>query len=160
MTKLADDGPMAVIFRGFTCALSLLHAITLYRQLHEWNKKEEAASNRFYDRTISNKSWTRERRKIAEGIENLELDHLRDVNRVLMDAIRPWPVGGRSDSPVTLPDGAVTLEATSEGDLPHSVALLHPPLGLNVTQFIPQGRRRGVSKAVERHSRRLHVLRW
>lgn len=89
----------------------------------------------------------------------LELDNFRNMDWVPINTVLPWPVTWCSNGPVTLPDRGITLEPAPERDLPNPVAFLHPPFGLDVIQFVPQRRRRGVTESVKGHSGCLHVLR-
>ena len=68
----------------------------------------------------------------------LKLDDVRNVKRIFMNAIGPCPLYRQLDRPVTLPNGAVTLKSTPKSNLPNPIPFLHPSLGFNVAQFIPQ----------------------
>jgi len=59
----------------------------------------------------------------------------------------------------SFPHRTVTLKATPERNLPHSVPLSHPPLRLRVSQLVPNRTRRGVPEPVQRHPGSLHVQR-
>lgn len=88
----------------------------------------------------------------------LELNDLRNVNRVAMNAITPRPIKGCLNASVTLPNSTVALESASECNLPNPVSSLHSSLRFNVVQFVPQRGRRGVPKPVQGHSGSLNML--
>ncbi|PON78597.1 hypothetical protein PanWU01x14_018550 [Parasponia andersonii] len=78
---------------------------------------------------------------------------------VPVNAVGPRPIRGRFDGPITLPNSAVALKPTPERNLPNPVPFLHPPLGLDVAQLVPERGRRRVAEAVQRHPGGLAVLR-
>ncbi|PON95928.1 LOW QUALITY PROTEIN: hypothetical protein TorRG33x02_081760 [Trema orientale] len=80
------------------------------------------------------------------------------MDRVPVNAVGPRPIRGRFDGPITLPNSAVALKPTPERNLPNPVPFLHPPLGLDVAQLVPERGRR-VAEAVQRHPGGLAVLR-
>jgi hypothetical protein len=88
-----------------------------------------------------------------------QLDDLRDVDGVAVDAVVPGPVGGCLDGAEALPDGAVALEPAAEADLPDAVTSVHAALGLDVGELVPERAAGRVAEPVQRHAGRLHVPR-
>ncbi|KAK8457216.1 hypothetical protein SEVIR_3G144625v4 [Setaria viridis] len=86
-------------------------------------------------------------------------DAVDELHRVAINAVVPRAVGRRLDIPQGVPDGAVTLEAAAERDLPDAVAAADAALGLHVGELVPDGAARRIAEPVERHPGRLHVRR-
>ncbi|THU53233.1 hypothetical protein C4D60_Mb10t12270 [Musa balbisiana] len=76
-----------------------------------------------------------------------ELDDIRDVNRVAVDAVGPGAIDQGLDGAQAFPHRAIALEPAAEADLPHPVAAPHPPLGFNVAELVPEGAAGGVAEA-------------
>jgi len=89
---------------------------------------------------------------ILKFVGFLELDHVRDVNWIPMDAVGPGSIQWGFDGFVAFPNRAVALEPTSKCDLPNPIAFLHPSFRFYVRQFVPERRRRCIAPPVETHS--------
>ncbi|WVY96270.1 hypothetical protein V8G54_028421 [Vigna mungo] len=63
-----------------------------------------------------------------DSILPLELNDLRDVDWITINAIRPRPINRCFDVSVALPHGTVAFKPTPERYLPHPISSLHPSL--------------------------------